>query len=76
MNHPNARLGIPVCGIAARDDGGEVAAIPAPIMAIVMVPPSFAQLPASPLQNGLFEPCLKHGQFRIIIPIDDINDQH
>ena len=22
MNHPNARLGIPVCGIAARDDGG------------------------------------------------------
>lgn len=72
MNHPNARLGIPVCGMTARDEGEY---FPAPIMAIV-VPPSFAQLPASPLQNGLFEPCLKHGQFRIIIPIDDINDQH
>jgi hypothetical protein len=28
------------------------------------------------LSGGFFEPCLKHGQFRIIVPIDDINDQH
>jgi hypothetical protein len=27
MNHPNARLGLPVCGIAARDEG-ETAIIP------------------------------------------------
>ena len=37
MNHPNARLGIPVCGIAARDDGK--CARPAPIMAIFMYRP-------------------------------------
>ena len=74
MNHPNARLGIPVCGIAARDEG-EVAAASAPIMA-TSSRASLAQLLPSRLPSGLFEPCLKHGQFRIIIPIDDINDQH
>ena len=74
MNHPNARLGISVCGIAARDEG-EVAAISRADWRSSLSP-SLAQLPASPLPNGLFEPCLKHGQFRIIIPIDDINDQH
>ena len=75
MNHPNARLGISVCGIAARDEG-EVAAISRADHGDLHLPPSFTQLPASPLPSGFFEPCLKHGQFRIIIPIDDINDQH
>ena len=76
MNHPNARLGIPVCGIAARDDGGEVAAIARadhgdPHGTALVCPVAGVATP-----ERLFEPCLKHGQFRIIIPIDDINDQH
>jgi hypothetical protein len=74
MNHPNARLGISVCGLAARDEG-EVAAVSRQSRRSTFAAPA-VQLLAPPLPNGLFEPCLKHGQFRIIIPIDDINDQH
>jgi hypothetical protein len=76
IDHPNARLGIPVCGIAARDES-EVAATPRADHGDLHSPPSLAQsLPAWPVPTGFFEPCLKHGQFRIIVPIDEINDQH
>jgi hypothetical protein len=58
----------PVCGVAAR----QVSPIlPAPITAIFITHPSIARRSHSSLQA-----CLKHGQLRIIVPIDDINDQH
>lgn len=72
MNHPNARLGLPVCGIGARDDG-EVAAR-SPSRSGDLHLPSLVY-PVADVATSV-GPCLKHGQFRIIIPIDDINDQH
>jgi hypothetical protein len=53
VDHPNARLGISVCGIAARDEG-EVALLDAPIMANLNSGPSLTQsLSTSRLSRAL-----------------------
>jgi DNA-binding transcriptional LysR family regulator len=59
VDHPNARLGISVCGIAARDEG-EVALLDAPIMANLNSDASRTQpLPTSRLSRTLHVAALK-----------------
>jgi DNA-binding transcriptional LysR family regulator len=67
VDHPNARLGISVCGIAARDEG-EVALLDAPIMANLNSDASRTQpLPTSRLSRTLHVAALKDASLSLAL---------